>query len=372
MISDSGMSSPAHETYIRKETFLAHYPRKLKLAVTGALLGLIVIAAMSSRLDERLSSLHQNELGEAGKQHRDVFSENRTGASVPSMLSTGDGASSDPEAIAVNDIDDGASRMEQAPQLALAEETSQGNLPIIGENGRKPWQVYARPFHHGDRRPRVAIVVADMGMSRIASDAALRRLHANVTMAFDAQNPSVATWLERARGDGHETLIAVPMEPFDYPNSDPGPNALLTNLPNSHVEQRLNWALGQGTGYVGITTLSGSRFTTDPGKMQVVLDALKKRGLMIFDARVSPHSVVKELAKQDSVPVAQNMLPLDIEPTPAAIDAALRELEQRAHVEGRAVGLATPLPVTLDRLEAWTKQLPSRGIALAPLTAVLE
>ncbi len=34
----------------------------------------------------------------------------------------------------------------------------------------------------------------------------------------------------RARGEGHEILLQVPMEPFGYPDNDPGPQTLLTSL----------------------------------------------------------------------------------------------------------------------------------------------
>jgi polysaccharide deacetylase 2 family uncharacterized protein YibQ len=30
----------------------------------------------------------------------------------------------------------------------------------------------------------------------------------------------------RAREDGHEVMLQVPMEPFDYPDNDPGPHTL--------------------------------------------------------------------------------------------------------------------------------------------------
>lgn len=40
-----------------------------------------------------------------------------------------------------------------------------------------------------------------------------------------------ATWktATRAREAGHEILLQLPMEPFDYPDSDPGPQTLLAS-----------------------------------------------------------------------------------------------------------------------------------------------
>ena len=245
-------------------------------------------------------------------------------------------------------------------------------MPRIGEDGRQPWQVYARPFNTADKRPRVSIVIVDLGLSRVVSDAAIDRLPPNVTLAFDVQSPVVGAWCARARQSGHETLLMVPMEPFDYPRSDPGPNTLLSNLPNSDNIQRLQWALRQATGYVGITTLSGSRFTTDPDKIKPVLEELRQRGLMVFDARVAPHSAIADLAHDARVPVAVETQRIDQNLSPAAIDTALNQLEQTARLTGRAVGMAAPLPVVIDRLVPWIKQLHQDGVALAPLSAMTQ
>jgi len=368
-------ASPSNATfqrqpYVRKETFLARYPRKLKLGVTGIVVAVLFAAAYfpageipseAELRDFATSALHKiPEIEGAGSvSHTEA---------APQPVSTTPGV----PVPAFNEIDDRSVRMVHAPVHGLTEDTADGALPRVSDDGRKPWQVYARPFNMNDKRPRVAVVMVDLGLSRVATDAALRRLPAAVTLAFDVQSPVTSSWLGRARQDGHETLLSLPSEPFDFPRSDPGPNALLTNLPGSDIVQRINWALKQGSGYVGVTTLSGSRFTTDPSKVSLLLDVLKRRGLMVFDARVAPHSVLRDMAKQSQIPVAISSIHIDKEPSPAAIDASLRQLEQAAQLNGRAVGVASPLPVTLDHLETWAKQLAGRGVVLAPVSAVVE
>jgi uncharacterized protein len=355
---------------VRTETFLVRYPRKLKVILTFVMLGLLL--AVSVVFGERpvsetvldMPALPSSPIPSAVIHQPDK----QTG--LPNRASEKDPDHANAEAM--NDFDDHNVRMARAPDAGLTEITADGGLPKIGDDGRKPWQVYARPFNMNDKRPRIAIVMADLGLSRVATDVAVRRLPAVVTLAFDVESPVTASWLGRARQDGHETLISLPMEPFDFPRSDPGPNALLTHLPGSDVTQRINWALKQGAGYVGVTTLSGSRFTADPAKVSLLLNILKQRGLMIFDAHVAPHSVVKDLAQQTHLPVAVSTLHIDRDPSPGAIDAALHQLEQAAQLNGRAVGVASPLPVTLDHLDAWIKQLPARGVALAPVSAVVE
>lgn len=366
------MAAPADPP--RRETFLARYPRKLKIGALAVILLMII-------LPFALSGGRSDAIKEAAVKAKTAIAVVVSGADTPESAAlpgaSGPGTGVNIAASAGDEEKSAAEEsthilMTPAPDPGLSEDTSEGSLPRVSEDGRQPWQVYARPFSGEDKRPRVAVVITDLGLSRLASDTAIDRLPPNVTLAFDAQSPVVGSWLARARQAGHETLMMVPMEPFDYPRSDPGPNTLLSNLPNKDNLQRLLWALRQGSGYIGITTLSGSRFTTEPEKITPVLDVLHKRGLMMFDARVAPHSAIADLAKGARVPVAIQTTRLEQNLAPEAIDAALSQLEQAARLQGRAVITAPPLPVVIDRLALWIKQLPRDGIALAPLSAVTQ
>jgi polysaccharide deacetylase 2 family uncharacterized protein YibQ len=359
----------------RKETFLARYPRWLKVGATLVALFVLTLPAYfgGSRKAQHLAAVAAisaalegivTKTPPANPAPETSSNPSPAPAMTPAAVSAASTAD-EPE-------EDEHVLMTAAPDPDVAEDTAEGSLPRISEDGRQPWQVYARPFNAGDQRPRIAIVVTGVGLSRVASDEALEELPPNVTLAFDVESPVVAAWCSRARQLGHETLLDLPMEPFDYARSDPGPNALLTNLPNSDNMQRFLWALRQASGYVGVTTLSGSRFTTDPDKITPILEALHKRGLMIFDARVAPHSAITDLAHNANVPVAAMTQKLDENLSPEAIDTALNQLEQTARLSGRAVGLTASLPVVIDQLKPWLKQLRRDGIALVPLSAVVR
>lgn len=260
--------------------------------------------------------------------------------------------------------------MAKAPDPAISEETPEGVLPVIAEDGRKPWQVYSRPFSASG--PRVAVVLGGLGISKINTNAALERLTGAITLAFDAQSAELATWMGKAREDGHETLLAVPMEPFDYPRSDPGTGTLLTTLSNQENLARLKNALRRASGYVGVTTLSGGKFSTTPRSLKPVLGELHDRGLLFFDAKAAPMSAAGDLAHQMGMPKAESALRLDQELTPAAIDAALAQLTQRAQQAGKAAGFAVATPLVIERLDRWSRQLHQSGVVLAPVSAVVE
>jgi uncharacterized protein len=57
-------------------------------------------------------------------------------------------------------------------------------------------------------------------------------------------------------------------------------------------------------------------------------------------------------------------------PAAAEIDSALTRLETTARSRGFAVGSASALPVTIDRIAQWVKSADARGITLVPISAI--
>ena len=122
-------------------------------------------------------------------------------------------------------------RSSRRPTAALLEPApgfDGGMLPRIGPDGRMPMQVYAAAFDAADKRPRVAVLLAGIGMAEIDSEEAIRATPAAVSLAISPYAPRPGRLLEIARATGHETLISIPMEPLGYPLNDAGNHALLT------------------------------------------------------------------------------------------------------------------------------------------------
>ncbi|MGE5203933.1 MAG: divergent polysaccharide deacetylase family protein [Acidobacteriota bacterium] len=259
-----------------------------------------------------------------------------------------------------------------APDPALVEQGAQGPLPIIGPDGRKPWQVYARPFDRADRRPRVAVILTGLGQSSAATEAAINDLPGGITLAFNPYAPRLEEWIERARAAGHEVLLSLAMEPLEYPRIDPGPHTLLVALEATQNLERTQWVLSRVTGYVGTITAAGSRFTTSKSDLLPVLDELKARGLMFVDRRVTERSVAATLAKSVGLPRAACDVTLDQQASRDAIDQHLEQLETLARQNGVAVGVGDSYPVTIERIARWAGGLERKGIALAPVSATAD
>ncbi|MFL5090995.1 MAG: divergent polysaccharide deacetylase family protein [Xanthobacteraceae bacterium] len=255
----------------------------------------------------------------------------------------------------------------------LVETSRHGTIPKIAANGTRPADVYARPLQPTFDKvagPRVAIVVGGLGIGAAGTFEALAKLSRSVTLGFAPYGTDLPRWVVRARGEGHEVLLQVPMEPFEYPDNDPGPQTLLTTLTATQNLDRLHWFMSRFQGYIGIANYMGARFTASESAISPLLRETAKRGLVYFDDGTSARSVASQIAGANNAPFAKADIVLDADPTPTAIDAALTRLETMARERGMAVGTATALPASIDRIAHWTKAAASRGITLVPVSMV--
>ena len=254
----------------------------------------------------------------------------------------------------------------------LLEKTRYGMIPISAEN-LKPFTAYAAPFDkaRAAKMPVVAIVVGGLGIGAAKTSDAITRLPGAVTLAFTPYGSDPGKLAERARTQRHEIFLQIPMEPYDYPDNDPGPQTLLATLGAEQNLDRLFWHLGRLQAYAGIANFMGARFVATDAAMAPVIREAAKRGLGYFDDGSAPRSVAGSLAASQAMPFAKGDVAIDAVPTSAEIDHALAKLETMAKERGIAIGTASALPVSIERISAWTRGLESRGVLLVPLTTAI-
>ncbi len=258
-----------------------------------------------------------------------------------------------------------------APEPAVQVAGRFGPLPAISEDGREPWRVYARPFPVERDRPRIAILLQDLGLSQEQTNAAIQQLPGSISLGFAPYARRLDQWINLSRAAGHEVLLQVPMEPFDFPTSDPGPHTLLTSAGTDENLERLEFLLSRFSGYVGVYNRMGDRFTSSLESMRPVLQSIRDRGLLFVDARTSGTSVAGGIANDLGLPHALNNREIDQVASRVEIDAKLIDLENIARQQGQALGIARPYPVTLERLAQWAATLEEKGIDLAPVSALI-
>jgi polysaccharide deacetylase 2 family uncharacterized protein YibQ len=261
-------------------------------------------------------------------------------------------------------------RVAHIPDKTLIEESEYGPLPVRAADGRRPVDVYARPWS-GARGARVAIVVGGLGMSQTGTQEAIDKLPPEVTLGFAPQGNSLGRWMQAARREGHEIVLQIPLEPFDYPNVDPGRNTLTVAAGGDENVDKLHQTLARITNYTGVMNYMGARFSADAVAMQPLMAELGKRGLLYLDDGSSARSVAPELAMKSGVPFAASDTAIDAVRERGAILKKLDELESIARARGYAIGTASAFGITVDAVSSWVAEARKRGIEIVPVSAVV-
>lgn len=264
----------------------------------------------------------------------------------------------------------GGVRVEADP--ALIEQSNQGPLPRMSNEGARAFDVYAAPTPDTGARAKIALIITELGMRSRSTRRAIADLPSRVTFAFSPYASNLIEWGEQARRTGHEALLMIPMEPVNYPQNDPGPLSLLTSRSPRENINLLKSSLGRMTGYVGIVNHMGSRFTAASESLRPVLEEIQRRGLMLVDSRSTPYSRAASMARAIGLPTAFNNAYIDEDVNPTVIAQQLEELEKWARVYDYAVGMGRPYPVTIDAVKLWAAGLPERGFELVPITAIAD
>ena len=258
------------------------------------------------------------------------------------------------------------------PDAALTVDRTPAAAPPtrIDSSKTAPWLANAVNVSAIPGQPMIAIVIDDLGIDQARTKNAIA-LPAPLTLAFIPYGYNLRTLSKSAHAAGHELLVHVNMEPTDR-GVDPGPKALLTSLPLAEIRRRMDWALGQFDGFVGINNHMGSRFTQWPDGMETVLQILRSRGLLFLDSLTSTRSVRAPLARAHGMAYAARDVFLDHDQSAESVTAQLRETERIARRNGHAIAIGHPHDVTVDVLRKWIPEAKAAGFQLVPRTAIVR
>jgi uncharacterized protein len=264
-----------------------------------------------------------------------------------------------------------ASRATAPEEVAALPPSPVVPTPPVEEPGAEPaWRQFAMAAPNIGGRPMIALVIDDMGVDRKRSAQAVA-FEKPLTLSYLSYARGLERQAAAARAAGHELLLHVPMEPKNR-NLDAGPEVLLVDLKPDEMRRRLRWGLDRFASFVGVNNHMGSRFTADAVAMTLVMEELKRRGLLFLDSRTTGSTVGLAVARRIGVPTAERNIFLDNENTVEAVNARLRDLEKFARRNGHAIAIAHPRDATLKALTPWLREVEGRGFVLVPLTTVIR
>lgn len=247
---------------------------------------------------------------------------------------------------------------------ALVETAAGGVVPRVSPDGRSPLGHYARPTRLDCSRPCVAVLVTGLGLDEGLTQRALA-LPGPVGLSFSPY-AAAAAWQARARADGHETLLGLPLEPARFPRDDAGPLTIRAGDASDAMDAAALRVLAQGAGYVALDGEAGA-FAAEPAAFAPLAALLQARGLGLIEI---DGEALAASARAVALPYAGGAILID--PAPEIVDAGLASVTEAARAHGRAVAVLRPAPAILDRVAAWIEGLPDQGVRLVPPSVLLS
>jgi polysaccharide deacetylase 2 family uncharacterized protein YibQ len=218
---------------------------------------------------------------------------------------------------------------------------------------------------------RIAVIVDDLGARQDVFDA-LRELGRPIAIAVIPGLPLAGAMARDASRLGMEVLVDLPLEPYRYPEVDPGPGALLLAMRPEELRTAVSRHIAALPDAVGVTTRLGSRLTEDRERMRAVLEPLTERGLFFVDGRASNLSVAYDEAVRLGLRAGRRQV---------LVDAAAGETRQRA-VWGDAarlagsgrdvIVLAHGHPLTVRLLREQIGRWDAAGLRVVPVSLVVR
>lgn len=243
------------------------------------------------------------------------------------------------------------------------------NYSFKKKNHLPKWIDNAIPVFKQPEFSYIAIVLDDMGLNKKISNEVVE-LGGPLTLSFLSYAPNLIEQTTIASSKGHELMLHLPMEPLG--DEDPGPGALLIDMKNMELNQRLNLALEKFPNFIGVNNHMGSRFTSNSKLMEFLISSLKKRGYLFLDSVTTSRSVALKMGRRLSAPVVARDIFLDDIDDEKEVKLRLAQTELIAKKTGTAIAIGHPRKATLRVLKDWMHDLEQKKIQLVPLSAIAQ
>lgn len=254
---------------------------------------------------------------------------------------------------------------------SLSENSEYGILPAIAADGMRAWKYYVRDKDYSKGTPAIALIVTGLGQNRLVTENALK-LPEEVSLSFSPYSRDTMGWGKASRMSGHETLIDLPLEPSNYPVTDPGPKGLLVEKGAKENEKRLEWIMSRYPGSMGLLAPQNEQFSSDIESYKVLMQSVANRGLLMVLAAPPRKNETRALVEASATPLLVADLLIDEELSVSAIQTRLTALEALARKRGYAVGIIQPYPISVDQLRQWIETLKEKDIMLVPVSAIAK
>ena len=223
-----------------------------------------------------------------------------------------------------------------------------------------PLAAAARPVS-ASPRPRLAVVIDDLGNDRAQADA-LFRLSYPLTLSVMPHLSNSGEIAEEAHRRGYEVLLHLPMASTGGQSDEP--IELRPGMASSAVGTTLAAMLDTVPYATGVNNHEGSLSTSDATLMKELMPLLRERNLFFVDSRTTAATVAETAAHSAGVPATSRNVFLDDDQSPAAIRKQFEMAIRDAREKGSALAIGHPHPGTLQVLADMLPVVQRQGVTL--------
>ncbi len=309
---------------------------------------------------ETLAALKAVPEEEIAKKHDEAFEKQAAGEGAV----TGTEPRDETDAMKQAQLDKAAAEgaVVKTPQEAPAAEIGASTPSVPAAEPTAPVVAEKAPVTD----PKLAIVITGVGLSRSTLDMVVT-LPANVTMSISPYAAKVADVVKEIHGQGYEVLLDVPLEPADYPLSDPGPLALLTASSEKQNLDQLSALLSLSEEITGLVAPVDEQFTYSVKSISPVLGVMAEKKMPLYYAAKPGNQFITAAAEQLGATLVPYHTVLDERLAADAIMAQLNAAAARAKESGFAVAVGRPYPMTVETINKWLASTAARGVRIVSL-----
>lgn len=218
-------------------------------------------------------------------------------------------------------------------------------------------------------RGNLAVVIDDAGRD-LASQRVYEGLGVPFTLAVMPNQIHTRDAAAEWAALGYPVILHQPMESVSGAGMEE--KTILTSMSDSAIRSMLSDSLSQVPEASGINNHQGSKATTDPRVMGVIMSELARRGLFFLDSHTNTTTAADTAAANYGVPYGQNHLFVDNSPNEGDIEAMIQEAADRAKKYGSYVIIGHCRPATAEAFRRMVPKLRAEGIEFIPLSTLLR
>jgi polysaccharide deacetylase 2 family uncharacterized protein YibQ len=210
-------------------------------------------------------------------------------------------------------------------------------------------------------RPRLAIVVDDLGNDRAQADS-LFRIAYPITISVLPHEANSGEIAEEAHRRGYQVMLHLPMAS----NAGGKDEAieLHPGMASAEVEKTFAAMLDTVPYAAGVNNHEGSLGTSDQKLMDELMPLLRQRNLFFVDSRTTVATVAETAAHAAGVAAARRNVFLDDEQSVPAIRKQFELAIHDARDKGSALAIGHPHPTTLEVLGEMLPEAERQGVRL--------